>query len=351
MCVVSRELLSAMNTGETAALTAVFDDGSEDTVKISIKDTTNAAYNQIFTDVGTDSTAWEYIHPLVRQGIIPANGGSQYGPDETVTYAEFCAMLKNTGATVGDVPTPSAVIPAVEAEKLLFNALTSEPFKAGYQALNKLNLWQPYSRVDLTSDCFAFFDMVLPHPMNRAYGYKPDGSITFTRAQAAEAICRFTKLIDYGKALDSVQQPMVSPSSSEIFVDGKPVQFDIFAIGGSNYLKLRDLAFTLNGTVKQFSVDYDAKYGDISLTANKPYSPVGGEMSAKGSQPRQASMSRVSISVDTDGYVRWYTPTAYTIGGNNYFKLRDLGKILDFGVEYNETSKDVSIETDSKYSE
>ncbi len=350
MCVVSREYLSTMNAGDTISLTVVYNDGSEDTVKIDIKDTTAEAYMQIFSDVKTYSTAWEYINPLAQRGIISTNG-DLYGPNESVTYAEFCSMLAKTGAKVGKVPSGSTVLTAVAAEKLLFDALTSEPFKDKYQVLNKQNLWQPNTYGELTADSFAFFDMVLPSPEARVWGKNPDENVTLTRAQSAEGIYRFIKLIDYAKELISVQQPIVNPSSSKILVDGKSVQFDVYTINGNNYFKLRDLAYTLNSTAKQFSVKYDAQSGRINLTANQPYIPMGGEMSAKDSIPRQANMSKVWISVDSEDNIVWSYLTAYNISGNNYFKLRDLGKIMNFGVRYDESTRAVLIDTRTGYIE
>lgn len=43
--------------------------------------------------------------------------------------------------------------------------------------------------------------------------------------------------------------------------------------------------------------------------------------------------------------------TAYNINGNNYCKLRDLGKVLGFHVGWDDASHTVSILTDQPYSE
>ncbi len=40
---------------------------------------------------------------------------------------------------------------------------------------------------------------------------------------------------------------------------------------------------------------------------------------------------------------------AYAINGNNYVKLRDIGKAVDFGVVYDETTNSVYINTDESY--
>ena len=39
----------------------------------------------------------------------------------------------------------------------------------------------------------------------------------------------------------------------------------------------------------------------------------------------------------------------YNIGGHTYFKLRDLGRLLDFGVTYDSAAKAVHIDPDSSY--
>ncbi len=43
--------------------------------------------------------------------------------------------------------------------------------------------------------------------------------------------------------------------------------------------------------------------------------------------------------------------TAYTIGGNNYVRLRDIGKAVDFGVTYDAATNSVLINPDEPYTE
>lgn len=56
----------------------------------------------------------------------------------------------------------------------------------------------------------------------------------------------------------------------------------------------------------------------------------------------------VSTSV-SDSVGRTADPTIYNIGGHTYFKLRDLGRLLDFGVTYDSAAKAVHIDPDSSY--
>ncbi|MDR0569602.1 MAG: hypothetical protein LBG71_00040, partial [Clostridiales Family XIII bacterium] len=57
-----------------------------------------------------------------------------------------------------------------------------------------------------------------------------------------------------------------SPTAQPLLVNGQRVSgMEAYNIGGYNYFKLRDLAQVLNGTEKQFDVDWDAERNAISL--------------------------------------------------------------------------------------
>ena len=45
------------------------------------------------------------------------------------------------------------------------------------------------------------------------------------------------------------------------------------------------------------------------------------------------------------------TMTAYNIGGNNYVKLRDIGRAVDFGVTYNAVTNSIHIDSTQPYQE
>lgn len=131
------------------------------------------------------------------------------------------------------------------------------------------------------------------------------------------------------------------PSTDKLTVDGKSQVPTAYKIGGNNYFKLRDVAAMLNGTSKQFSVGYD---GSVILTTGQPYQSVGGELSGPASGSQSASVSNNVV------YINGVKAelTAYQIGGNNYFKLRDLGKALNFYVGWSQ-ERGVYIETDKPY--
>jgi len=136
-----------------------------------------------------------------------------------------------------------------------------------------------------------------------------------------------------------------APTASKVLVNGSYVAFDAYNIGGNNYFKLRDLAYVLSGTLKQFEVGWDGAKNAISLTSGEPYTPVGGEMTGKGAGNKTAIPTSSKIYLDGNEV----SFTAYNIGGNNYFKLRDIGEAFDFGVDWDGVNKTIVIDTSKVY--
>ena len=135
------------------------------------------------------------------------------------------------------------------------------------------------------------------------------------------------------------------PTSSSVIVDGKTVAFDAYNVEGNNYFKLRDLAYVLSGTDKQFAVAWDSANNAISLTSGMEYTPVGGEMTAGASGNKTAVLTTSKIYLNGDEAQF----TAYNIAGNNYFKLRDIGGAFDFGVTWDGAKNTIVIDTSRPY--
>ena len=136
-----------------------------------------------------------------------------------------------------------------------------------------------------------------------------------------------------------------TPTASTVLVNGETVDFDAYAINGNNYFKLRDLAYILSGTETQFEVSWDGANNAIALTSGKPYTAVGGEMTGKGAGNKTPTPT--SSKIYLDGKVVQFT--AYTIEGNNYFKLRDIGETFDFEVDWDGSRNTIVIDTSKGY--
>jgi len=137
------------------------------------------------------------------------------------------------------------------------------------------------------------------------------------------------------------------PTSSKVLVNGTPIQFDAYTINNNNYFKLRDLAQAVNKTDKNFEVTWDGKNNAINLISNAPYTPAGGELSKGDGKAKAATLSTSKIFKDG----KEISLTAYTINGNNYFKLRDIAKAFDIGVTWDGTTNTVGIDTNIGYVE
>ena len=143
----------------------------------------------------------------------------------------------------------------------------------------------------------------------------------------------------------SVSADEAVPTTSTVLVNGNNIKFDSYNINGNNYFKLRDLAYVLNTTEKQFSIGYNEVLNTVSLTSRQPYIAVGGEMEIGDGDIVQTEPT--SSTILKNGEV--VQLQAYLIDDSNYFKLRDIGELLDFSVEWNGEENSISIDTSKSY--
>jgi hypothetical protein len=137
-----------------------------------------------------------------------------------------------------------------------------------------------------------------------------------------------------------------APTTSTVLVNGTETSFEAYLIGGNNYFKLRDIAYALSGTEKQFQATYDALTKQVVLTSRTAYAPVGGEMSITGKSESLPAVPTV-CEFYLDGAER--SMAAYLINEANYIKLRDIAAAFDFGVTYIGESNTIAIDTSAGY--
>lgn len=192
---------------------------------------------------------------------------------------------------------------------------------------------------------FRVYEFPVDHPdytRGPIYVGEEEGAKAFYVVTEAEA-----KVL-MGKAPATVPTIAAIPTSSKVLVDGTDTSFEAYNINGNNYFKLRDLAKVVNGSEKQFEVGWDSVANAIQLTSNKRYTTVGGELALSGNtQNRSAAATTSKLYVDGKAI----NLTAYNIGGNNYFKLRDIGKTFDFGIGWDAGSSTITINTPDSYTE
>lgn len=158
---------------------------------------------------------------------------------------------------------------------------------------------------------------------------------------------------------------VATPISSKVTVDGKETAFDAYNIDSKNYFKIRDLAYALNGTSKQFEVSHKPVpqelielHGDIIgrmiITTGKPYTIVGGEMAQKGKNSMTTfEVPSSSITIDDDEEnikaVLKALYDVFRINEDEYFSLREVAQKLDFSVTWDEAKNLIAIDTSKPY--
>lgn len=150
-----------------------------------------------------------------------------------------------------------------------------------------------------------------------------------------------------GYLKNPIRPVTAAASASKIIVDGRQVNMEAYSINGNNYFKLRDLAKVLSDTTKHFDVTWDTDKKAINILSNKAYTDVGGEMSEGDGNDKPAVLNLSKVYRDgQEVYLR-----AYTINGNNYFRLRDVTKEFNIGITWDSSSGTIRIDTNSEYVE
>jgi len=168
----------------------------------------------------------------------------------------------------------------------------------------------------------------------------------FRHSESAVSIYDY-EISGYTPPSDEIAQT-VSPTPSTVFVNETATEFEAYLIGGNNFFKLRDLAYVLNGTDKQFSVGYDNETRAITLTNGEAYEPNGGEMQLGDGTSKSATLN-AAINISIDGVP--VEITAYLIDGNNFMRLRDVMRLLDVGVGYDNETRNITIDTSLPYTD
>ena len=148
------------------------------------------------------------------------------------------------------------------------------------------------------------------------------------------------------------------PNLSKVWVDGERVRAESYNIGGFNYFKLRTLAEAVDCAV-WYDCETDTVYIDSSLPYCRPdASDAGGNAAPGGAGAFSATVyidddangvpaARASSDIIINGGAADFE--VYTIGGYNYFKLRDFLRAADVNVRYDEAYDIIIINTAVSY--
>lgn len=128
-------------------------------------------------------------------------------------------------------------------------------------------------------------------------------------------------------------------SKSDVYLDNKEISISGYNIDGSNYYKLRDLAYELKNTPSKFDVNWNETLGQIEIKTGISYN--GTKETNKKSSSIKVTPAKAKIIIDG-------VPTslnAYSVNGNTYYKLRDLGENLNFDVSWQPENSSIHIKS------
>lgn len=160
----------------------------------------------------------------------------------------------------------------------------------------------------------------------------------FATAIAAAVIAASLPTAGATNALTAVP---TSAKGQAVYVGSTRVYPTGYNINDNNYFKLRDV-----GKLAGFGVDWneDTRTVEISTTRTAPELTGITDTAVTGATAKPTDQ-RITV----DG--KEVSMTAYKIKGNNYVKLRDIGKTINFGVSFNMATKAVSIDPNGTYVE
>ena len=147
--------------------------------------------------------------------------------------------------------------------------------------------------------------------------------------------------VPFAGAASAVAAVPTRDKGQAVYVNDARVYPTGYNIADNNYFKLRDI-----GTLVGFGVEWNGETQTVEIsTARTTPSTEGISDTAASGAMAKVSDQRITV----DGVQ--VNMTAYQIDGNNYVKLRDIGKQVDFGVGYDNATASVRIDTDAPYTE
>lgn len=152
-----------------------------------------------------------------------------------------------------------------------------------------------------------------------------------------------SKIQAFINSYNAVNSLTAEVSKSNITVNGKSVDVSGYTVNYSNYFKIRDIAMILRNTSSRFDVDWDQKLSAITVSLDKKYTIIGGELESS-SIATTMDIEENSAPIYVDGEEK--DVRCYNIGGYTYFKIRDIADLIGFTVNWNELTQTIEIITE-----
>lgn len=150
------------------------------------------------------------------------------------------------------------------------------------------------------------------------------------------------KIKNFVDSYEGINTLTATNSNAKLMVNGDEVEVSGYTVNDSNYYKIRDIAMILRTTSARFDVSWDEGLSAIAISRGVKYSIVGGELSSDGGAALNVSENNAPIYVD--GAEKELM--GYNINGNTYFKIRDIGDMVGFAVDWDGDAQAVILRTE-----
>lgn len=355
---VTPENPSVSEDPDTTTTTPAYDDSHQDADGLTVisgillvnkNHPLPADYAPDYTNGAGQSTSLQGEAEAAAEAFLAAanaQGNSMYVLSGYRSYNVQASLFANYAAIHGEEKANTFSARAGQSEHQ--TGLSFDVGDAQHSGYNLQTSIDQFPGVQWMMQHCAEYGFILRYPEGKeditGYQYEP-WHYRYVGVEAATAIMASGLTLE--EYLGDVQteasdgrQTAIGRSNNSIDIDGKYSQVASYNIGGNNYFRLRDLATILAGTDAEFDVGYDDVERLITIKSETPLSGT----------PSLIQLDSNDIAVPNDMTVMvddlYVAPTAYNINGFTYFKLRDLGQILGFGVAWDEASKSMVITTE-----
>lgn len=290
---------------------------------------------------------------------FPYDGKTYYGDSATESFAnpeEFNAifektasdMEKNGAADVGTVSLGCDENGDLTLTVLFGNGIGARDALESTAAAHDTELTDA-RKAELLDSMVAVYEFTFPQEIRQISGSSKgvmlDGkTLHLDLLRLESGVYRFTTSQTAQETTIPQITPMAIPADGiacarkqKIDIDGTEVSFQTYALvdensGETNFVKLRDVAYAMNGTAAQFAVDWD---GSVQIVPGSVYVPNGSEMRTPFSGDRMYQKAPAATKI----YDQTVPLTAIVLtddqgGDYTYYKLRDLGQALGFDVSW-----------------
>lgn len=135
---------------------------------------------------------------------------------------------------------------------------------------------------------------------------------------------------------------------TQLIVNGEKKDVVSYRIGNEDYFSIFDIAKLVQDTPMCFDVKYHPQTKSYTIVLGTTPSEERDLIDKIVENPTATETTQL-LSVFCD--LELVFPKSYEIEGNHYFSINDIGRIINFNVEYSEDGKSVYINTDALYTE